>query len=325
MKQRLDLPVVQASDELGRTDGGLATALGNLPCQPLEVLARAIAEGERVDRVLDCDGPLLLETPPDLHPEAGWLGREGGFALRRRVDGSGNERARARSAVPDGRGIRGLVASAVVFPLEARAVQPHLSENALPVGIATPRAVLEDLSARLVAARLPLDERDTWEGGMNPSYLRTLVGHWRDTFDWRAQEELLNRFRHFRTEIDGTRLHLIHEMGRGPAPMPLLLTHGYPDSFFRFHKLIPLLTNPAAHGGDADDAFHVVVPSLPGYGFSDPREKRDGLLGFSDLWYGLMTEGLGYARFGAHGGDWGGFVTEQLARGHAALPESGST
>jgi microsomal epoxide hydrolase len=187
-----------------------------------------------------------------------------------------------------------------------------------PFEIAVPRAVLEDLSARLVAARLPLDERDTWEGGMNPSYLRTLVGHWRDTFDWRAQEELLNRFRHFRTEIDGTRLHLIHEMGRGPAPMPLLLTHGYPDSFLRFHKLIPLLTDPAAHGGDADDAFHVVVPSLPGYGFSEPREKRDGLLGFSDLWHALMTEGLGYARFGAHGGDWGGFVTEQLARGHAS-------
>ena len=151
---------------------------------------------------------------------------------------------------------------------------------------------------------------------MNPAYLRALVAYWRDSFDWSAQEALLNRFHHFRTEIDGTRVHLIHEKGRGPRPIPLLLTHGYPDSFFRFYKLIPLLSDPAAHGGDAEDAFDVVVPSLPGYAFSEPREKSGGLFGFGDLWHALMSDGLGYSRFAAHGGDWGSSVTEQLARSH---------
>jgi pimeloyl-ACP methyl ester carboxylesterase len=139
---------------------------------------------------------------------------------------------------------------------------------------------------------------------MNPAYLRALVAYWRDSFDWSAQEALLNRFHHFRTEIDGTRVHLIHEKGRGPRPIPLLLTHGYPDSFFRFYKLIPLLSDPAAHGGDAEDAFDVVVPSLPGYAFSEAREKSGGLFGFGDLWHALMSDGLGYSRFAAHGGDW---------------------
>ena len=105
-------------------------------------------------------------------------------------------------------------------------------------------------------------------------YLRELITYWRDRFDWRSQEALLNRFQHYRGEVDGTRIHFIHERGQGPSPLPLILTHGYPDSFFRFYKLIPLLTDPAAHGGDPIDAFDVVVPSLPGYGFSEPREKR---------------------------------------------------
>src|SRR5262249_27946529 len=121
-----------------------------------------------------------------------------------------------------------------------------------------------------------------------------------------------------REPIDGTDIHFIYEEGRGPSPMPIILSHGFPDSFFRFYKLIPLLSDPAAHGGDAADSFDVVVPSLPGYGFSEPRENNGGAFGFGALWRKLMTDTLGFSRFAAHGGDWGSSVTEQLARNHAS-------
>src|SRR5262245_5695693 len=134
--------------------------------------------------------------------------------------------------------------------------------------IEVPASVLDDLHERLTSARLPPDAADDWEAGINPRYLRELVDYWRSGFDWRAREAELNRFDHFRATVSGTTLHFIHELGRGEAPLPLLLTHGWPDSFMRFEKLIPLLTDPAAHGGDARDAFSVVVPSLPGTGFS---------------------------------------------------------
>ncbi len=177
--------------------------------------------------------------------------------------------------------------------------------------------VLHDLARRLRHARLPeAGGEGGWRGGMNPGFLRSLVSYWRDGYDWRTQEAQLNRLRHFRCEVDGTRLHFIHEKGRGPAPLPLILTHGYPDSFFRFDKLIALLADPGAHGGDPADAFDVVVPSLPGYAFSAPRERGGGIFGFGSLFHRLMTEELGYGRYGAHGGDWGSFVTEQLARAH---------
>jgi microsomal epoxide hydrolase len=178
-----------------------------------------------------------------------------------------------------------------------------------PFKIAFADDVLQDLAARLLRARLAPGADGDWHAGTNPMYLRELIAYWRGRFDWRTQEVMLNRFQHFRCEIDGTRIHLIHEKGRGPAPLPLILTHGYPDSFFRFYKLIPLLADPAAHGGDADDAFDVVVPSLPGYGFSEAREQKGGLFGFHDVFHTLMTREMGYRRFGAHGGDWGSTVT----------------
>jgi pimeloyl-ACP methyl ester carboxylesterase len=185
-----------------------------------------------------------------------------------------------------------------------------------PFEIAVPTAVLDDLSARLRATRLPQDTGGDWEAGTSPAYLRELLDYWRDRYDWRTQEAALNRFHHVRLTCDGTSLHLIHQRGRGPSPFPLLLTHGFPDSFYRFVKLIPLLADPAAHGGDPADAFDLVVPSLPGFAFSEAREANGGLFGFGDLWHHLMTEGLGYRRFGAHGGDWGSTITEQLARRH---------
>ena len=186
-----------------------------------------------------------------------------------------------------------------------------------PFNIAVPEEVFQDLRRRLDTTRLPSAGERGWEDGTDPAYLRSLVDYWRDGFDWRAQEALLNRFGHLRGTIDGTTIHLIHEKGRGPAPLPLILTHGYPDSFFRFYKLIPLLIDPAAHGGDAADAFDVVVPSLPGYTFSEPRLDKGGVFGFGDLWHTLMADELGYEKFGAHGGDWGSTVTEHLARSHA--------
>lgn len=187
-----------------------------------------------------------------------------------------------------------------------------------PFEIAASNEALEDLSRRLSTARLPKDDTDDWDAGTSPNYLRELIAYWRDRFDWHVQERMLNRFHHFHAKVDGTRLHFIHEPGRGPNPLPLVLTHGYPDSFFRFYKLIPLLADPAAHGGDPADSFDVVVPSLPGNAFSEPRPAKGGLFGFGDLWHTLMTETLGYNRFGAHGGDWGSSVTEQLARSHAS-------
>ena len=180
-------------------------------------------------------------------------------------------------------------------------------------------AVLEDLRSRIVATRWPEGLRDCgWEDGTSEAYLKALLEYWQHEFDWRVQERAINRFAQFRAEVDGLGIHFIHERGRGNKPLPLILTHGYPDSFLRFRKLIPLLTDPAAHGGDAADSFDVVVPSLPGYAFSDKPREPGVLFRIGDLWASLMTEQLGYRRFGAHGGDWGSMVTEHLARSHAA-------
>lgn len=175
-----------------------------------------------------------------------------------------------------------------------------------------------DLQERLARTSLPETEHDfSWDAGTSPAFLRKLITYWRTGFDWQAQEAAINRFRHFRVPIDGLRIHFIHERGKGGKPLPLVLTHGWPDSFLRFAKLIPLLTDPEAHGGDAADAFDVVVPSLPGFAFSEPPH-RDGItFRVGDLWRELMTKELGYERFGAHGGDWGSTVTEHLARSHA--------
>jgi pimeloyl-ACP methyl ester carboxylesterase len=148
---------------------------------------------------------------------------------------------------------------------------------------------------------------------------RKLVGYWRDAYDWRRQEAALNQFAHFKTDVDDIGIHFIHERGKGPNPFPLILTHGYPDSFYRFAKLIPMLIDPESFGGRPEDAFDVVVPDLPGYGFSDKPPKSGMIFQVHDLWARLMTDTLGFPKFGAHGGDWGSTVSEQLARSH---PES---
>ncbi len=188
-----------------------------------------------------------------------------------------------------------------------------------PFEVKIPQATLDDLRERLASTRsIPHDDATDWDAGTSPTYLRQLIDYWRLQFDWRAQEAHIHRFAHFRAALGGTTLHFIHERGRGDAPLPIVLTHGYPDSFLRFLKLIPLLTDPAAHGGDPRDAFHVVVPSLPGYAFSDKPDKSGSTFNIGDLWHKLMADELGYERFAAHGGDWGSTVTEYLARSHSA-------
>jgi len=184
--------------------------------------------------------------------------------------------------------------------------------------VRVPTSALRDLRTRLATTRWPSDLQGAgWEAGTNLAWLQQLVVHWRDRFDWPAQEAAINGFSHFRADIQGQGVHFIHEHGQGPDPMPIVLTHGWPDSFLRMLKLIPLLTDPAAHGGDAADSFDVVVPSLPGFGFSDaPRSRSLGVDDVADLFAELMTRVLGYRRFAAHGGDIGSGVTEMLARRH---------
>jgi pimeloyl-ACP methyl ester carboxylesterase len=147
--------------------------------------------------------------------------------------------------------------------------------------------------------------------------LKELVAYWHGTCDWKKQETAINQLAHFRAEVEGIGIHFIHERGKGPNPFPIILTHGYFDSFLRFVKIIPLLTDPVSFGGRAEDAFDVVVPDLPGFGFSDKPAEHGMIFHAHDLWARLMTEKLGYERFGAHGGDWGSTVTERLARSHA--------
>jgi pimeloyl-ACP methyl ester carboxylesterase len=131
-----------------------------------------------------------------------------------------------------------------------------------------------------------------------------------------AQEAAINRFAQFRAIVDGVRLHFVHERGKGPAPLPLVLSRGWPSTFYELLPLVPLLTDPASHGGDPADAFDVVIPSLPGYGFSDPLQGPGSANRVPGLWATLMTDVLGYARFGAHGGDIGAMVANRLALEH---------
>ena len=179
-------------------------------------------------------------------------------------------------------------------------------------------AVLRDLDRRLDATRWPDELEDTgWELGSNLAYLRSLAEYWRHGFDWRREEATLNQLPQYRIALDGLHIHFVHACGKGPAPLPLIITHGWPGSFVEMAKLIPLLTDPASHGGRAEDAFDVIVPSLPGYGFSDrPRERGMEPRKIAALWARLMRE-LGYERFAAQGGDWGSAVSIALGLDHA--------
>jgi pimeloyl-ACP methyl ester carboxylesterase len=179
-------------------------------------------------------------------------------------------------------------------------------------------AVLSDLKRRLAATRWPDEVANAgWEYGANLAYMKSVAEYWSTGYDWRRQEAALNRLPQYRAALDGFHIHFLHVRGKGPSPFPLLITHGWPGSFIEMVKILPLLTDPAAHGGKAEDAFDVIVPSLPGYGFSDkPRERGMEPSKIATLWARLMQE-LGYTRFGAQGGDWGSAVSLALGLEHA--------
>jgi pimeloyl-ACP methyl ester carboxylesterase len=186
-----------------------------------------------------------------------------------------------------------------------------------PFTLAITAAQLDDLHQRLRQARLPGSLMpDSWEDGTSEAFVQRLVEYWRDHFDWRSQERRINQLPQFMTEVDGQGIHFVHQRGVGPKPMPLVITHGWPGSFLEMERILPLLTDPAAHGGDAADAFDVVVPSLPGYGCS-PAPSTTGISSrqIAGLWVELMRQ-LGYERFGAQGGDIGAGVAMWLARDH---------
>ncbi len=174
-------------------------------------------------------------------------------------------------------------------------------------------AVLDDLRRRLACTRLPDQIAGTgWDYGIPVDYLRELVDYWRDSYDWRAHEARLNGLPHFRTGIDGQSIHFVHARSPHADAFPLLLTHGWPGSFVEFLEVIPRLTEPERYGGDAADAFHVIVPSLPGYGFSEPTRTRGWDVVRIARAFGELMHRLGYSRYGAQGGDWGAQVATRI-------------
>jgi microsomal epoxide hydrolase len=181
-----------------------------------------------------------------------------------------------------------------------------------PFKVNVPQNVLDDLQQRLARTRWTDEVKGScWDYGTNLDYLKELVDYWQHQYDWRKHEAELNKYQQFRTEVDGVGIHFIRERGQGPNPTPIVLIHGWPDTFYRFHKIIPMLTDPASYGGNPNNSFDVIVPSMPGFGFSDRKAMAAGAI--ADLWAKLMTEGLGYKKFAAAGGDLGTEVTKSLA------------
>ena len=176
-----------------------------------------------------------------------------------------------------------------------------------------------DLRDRLARTRWPGDfGNDDWRYGANEAWMRATLDYWRDGFDFAGLEAAVNRYEHYRVVIDDVPIHYLHVRGTGPAPMPLVLTHGWPWTFWDFQHVLDPLTDPAAHGGDPADAFDLIVPALPGYPFSGPLTTTGiNVRATAARWVTLVQDVLGYGRFGVHGGDWGASVTAQLAHEYA--------
>ena len=181
-------------------------------------------------------------------------------------------------------------------------------------------ADIADLRDRLARTRLPDQAPGApWAYGTDVDYLRDLIAYWRADFDWRAQEDRLNAFPQFKVALHGIDLHYLHVPGVGPNPKPLLLLHGWPGSVFEFIDIVPRLTNPALFGGNPDDAFTVIAPSLPGFGLSfSPNQKRFSHLEMGACFTDLMTNVLGFPRFAVQGGDWGAIIASAMGVNHAA-------
>jgi pimeloyl-ACP methyl ester carboxylesterase len=184
-----------------------------------------------------------------------------------------------------------------------------------PFRVAIPRKTIDRILRRVRETRFPdrLDTND-WSYGANWDYMKELAAYWTSGYDWGKTEARLNSFAQYTTRIEDFDIHFIHVRGKGPRPFPLILTHGWPGSIVEFLAAIGPLTDPASHGGAAEDAFDVVIPSLPGFGFSSkPKGKPIGPVSIARMWRRLMTERLGYSKYGAQGGDWGSIITIQLA------------
>ena len=196
-----------------------------------------------------------------------------------------------------------------------------MTATPVPFSLSVGDEMIADLKARLARTRFP-DQApgEPWAFGTDLDYMKSLVGYWQNGFDWRAQEARLNAFPQFRAKLPDVDLHYLHVPGQGPSPTPLLLMHGWPGSVFEFLDIIPRLTDPARFGGDAADAFTVVAPSLPGFGLSFAAgQKRFSVEEMADRLSMLMTDILGYGRYGAQGGDYGAFIASRL--GHARASE----
>ena len=192
-----------------------------------------------------------------------------------------------------------------------------MSDVIEPFHLSVPEEQLADLRDRLSRTRWP-DRETVADTSQGPQFakVRALCDYWRDSYDWRRCEAVLNGFGQYRTELDGLGIHFLHVRSPEPDAMPLVLTHGWPGSVLEFRDVIGPLTDPAAYGGDPRDAFHLVIPTLPGFGFSDkPTGTGWGVSRIADAWITLM-ERLGYTSWGAQGGDWGASVT--MAIGHKA-------
>ena len=202
-----------------------------------------------------------------------------------------------------------LIAASATTPAQTPA-----PEAVRPFTIRIPDEALADLKARLALARFPEPlQGDGWTHGVDITYLRQLVDYWRKGFDWRAQERRLNQLEQFTTTIDGLTVHFVHRRSKHAGALPLLITHGWPGSFVDFMKIIGPLTDPEAHGGNAGDAFHVVMPSIPGFAFSQaPKEAGYDPARIAALEAKLMAR-LGYSRYGVQGGDWGSIISTQVA------------
>ncbi len=188
-----------------------------------------------------------------------------------------------------------------------------------PFTLRIPDADIADLKLRLERTRLP-DRAPgaAWAYGADVTYMTELLGYWRTAFDWRAQEAKLNAFPQYKVPLHDIDVHFLHVPGNGPAPKPLLLMHGWPGSVFEFMEIIPRLTDPARFGGNPDDAFTVIAPSLPGYGLSfRPDQTRFGIAAIADCFADLMVDVLGYRKFAAQGGDWGAFTCSAMGVRHA--------
>lgn len=197
---------------------------------------------------------------------------------------------------------------------DERRAGPAPSEAIVPFKIQVPDSVLTDLKERLSRARFPEDMGEPgWDYGTNQPFLRSLIEHWRDRYDWRAQEKRFNQFDQFTTNIDGVAVYFIHQRSRNPNARPLLLLNGWPSSILEYTKVIEPLTDPAAFGGRAEDGVHVIIPSMPGYGFSGkPRERGYSTQRMAEVHAKLMAR-LGYTDYIVHGSDWGPQIGRRMA------------